>query len=252
MKILSLSDFHGKEEIWTDFFDAVKNSNFDLVIFTGDILKWRIKCTEWAEAKKEKRMPDKNKPKIKEEIEENTNNYWKFYLQIAKLNRPTVLIPGNVDSPISQYLKVATEAMKNPNIHIVHHSFFVFNDSVIAGFGGEITEEDKEDFFVLQYPRWEADYGLKFLSNFNQQKILLFHTPPVGKLDSDNGKHKGSAVINDIIQKYKPSLAFCGHAHKAQGEEKIEQTKVVNPGALKDRFYAFVDTETQKVMFRQF
>lgn len=252
MRILAISDFHGKKEIWPDFFDAVKNSDFDLVVFTGDILKWRIKCTEWAETEKEKRTPDKNKPKIKEEVDENLNNYWKFYLQIAKLNRPTFLIPGNVDSPISQYLKVATEAMKNPNIHIVHHSFFVFNHSVIAGFGGEITEEDKEDFFVLQNPRWETEYGLNFLSHLVQSKILLFHTPPVGKLDSDNGKHKGSLVINDIIQKYKPSLVFCGHAHKAQGEEKIGPTKAVNPGALKDRFYALVDTESQNVIFKQF
>jgi len=252
MNILALSDFHGKDQIWPDFLKAIKNSDFDLVVFTGDILKWRVKCTEWAEAKKEKRIPDKNKQEIKEEIEKNTDNYWKFYLQIAKLQKPTFLIPGNVDSPISQYLKVATEAMKNPNIHIIHHSFFLFGNCVIAGFGGEITEKDKEDFFVLQYPRWEAEYGLGFLPNLNQPKILLFHTPPLGKLDLDNDKHKGSMVINDLIQIYKPSLVFCGHAHKARGEEKIGPTKVINPGALKDGFYALVDTDTQKVDFIKF
>jgi len=252
MRILALSDFHGKEEIWIDFFEAVKKTDFDLVVFTGDILKWRIKCTEWAEAKKEKRIPDKNKLAIKEEIEENTNNYWKFYLQIARLNKPIFLIPGNVDSPMSQYLKIATEAVKNPNIHIVHHSFFLFGDWVIAGFGGEITEGEKEDFFVLQYPRWETEYGLNFLSSLGHSKIILFHTPPVGKLDLDDDKHKGSMVINDLIQKYKPSFVFCGHAHKACGEEKIGTTKAINPGALKDRFYSLVDTESQKVISEQF
>lgn len=252
MKILVISDYHAKEEVLSGFFQRIKDLNYDIIAFTGDILKWRGKATEWANARKEKRAPDKNKARIKEEIEENTEVYRKFYEEIGKLKKPAFLIPGNVDAPISQYLRIGLEVMENPDLHIIHHSFYIYNDWVIAGFGGEITESEGEDFFVLRYPRWVVTYGLNFLSHLKQKKILLLHTPPVGKLDFDNGSHKGSEVVNDLIEIIKPELVFCGHAHNAQGEEKIKDSIVVNPGALKSNNYSVVDTEIGKVEFIRF
>ena len=252
MKVLVISDYHAKEEVLPNLLKAIKNSEFDIICFSGDILKWRGKATEWANARKENREPDKNKLGIKEEIEENVEVYKKFYQEIGKLRKPTFLIPGNVDAPISQYLRFGLEAMKNPNLHIIHHSFYITNDWVIAGFGGEITEGEGEDFFVLRYPGWGVTYGLNFLKNFKQKKIILFHTPPVGKLDLDNGSHKGSEVVNDLIEKIKPQWVFCGHAHNAQGQEKIKETTVVNPGALKSNRYSLVDTEQCQIELKEF
>ncbi|MGB2698506.1 MAG: metallophosphoesterase family protein [Candidatus Zixiibacteriota bacterium] len=252
MKILVFSDYHAKGEILPGFIQAAKGLSFDVICYTGDILKWRGKATEWVNAMKENRTPDKNKPGIKEEIQENAEVYRKFYEEIGKLGKPTFLIPGNVDAPISQYLRIGLEAMENPNLHIIHHSFHILNDWVIAGFGGEITESEGEDFFVLMYPRWGVTYGLNFLTDLSQKKILLLHTPPLGKLDLDNGSHKGSEVVNDLIQRIKPQWVFCGHAHNAQGEEKIKETTVVNPGALKSNNYVLIETDTGKVEFRKF
>ena len=252
MRILAISDYHAKEEVLPAFLEAIKDVKYDIVCFTGDILKWRGKATEWANARKENRAPDKNKSGIKEEIEENAEVYRKFYKEIGKLKKPTFLIPGNVDAPIGQYLRIGLEVMKDQNLHIIHHSFYILNGWVIAGFGGEITEDEGEDFFVLRYPRWGLTYGLGFLKNFKQKKIILLHTPPVGKLDLDNGAHKGSEVVNDLIKRIKPEWAFCGHAHDAQGQEKIGQTKMVNPGALKGNHYALVDTDSKSTEFREF
>ncbi len=252
MKILVFSDYHAKGEILPEFIKAIKDLSFDVICYAGDILKWRGKATEWADARKKNRTPDKNKPGIKEEIEENAEVYKKFYTEIGKLGKPTFLIPGNVDAPISQYLRMGLEAMENPNLHIIHHSFYIFNDWVIAGFGGEITESEGEDFFVLRYPRWGVTYGLNFLNSLSQKKILLLHTPPIGKLDLDNGLHKGSEVVNDLIEKIKPELVFCGHAHDAQGEEKIKDSIVINPGALKSNNYVLIETDTEKIKFIRF
>ncbi len=251
MRILVISDYHAKVEVLSEFLEATKDFKYDLICFTGDILKWRGKATEWANARKENRAPDRNKTGIKEEIEENAEVYTRFYQEIGKLEKPKFLIPGNVDAPISQYLRIGLKAMENANLHIIHHSFYILNDTVIAGFGGEITESEGEDHFVLRYPRWGVEYGLSFLSNLQQKKILLLHTPPVGRLDLDNGAHKGSEVMNDVIERFKPEWVFCGHAHNAQGEEKIKQTTVVNPGALKNSQYALVDAEKGKVEFRR-
>jgi len=163
MKILVISDYHAKEEVLPGFFAAIKDLSYDVIAFTGDILKWRGKATEWANAQKEKRAPDKNRPGIKEEIEENAEVYRRFYQKMGTLKKPTFLIPGNVDAPIGQYLRVGLEAMENKNPHIVHHSFYIIDDTIIAGFGGEITENEREDFFVLRYPRWGVEHGLSFI-----------------------------------------------------------------------------------------
>lgn len=252
MKILAISDFHAKEEVLPGFLKAIKDAKYDIICFTGDVLKWRGKATEWANARKENRAPDRDKPGIKEEIEKNIEVYREFYAEIGKLKKPIFSIPGNVDAPIGQYLRIGLEAMKDQNLHIIHHSFYIVNDWLIAGFGGEITEKEGEDFFVLRYPSWGLTYGLNFLKNFKQKKIILLHTPPVGKLDLDNGAHKGSEVVNDLIEKIKPEWVFCGHAHNAQGEEKIKDTTVVNPGALKSNQFALVDADTGKIRFENF
>ncbi|MFQ6032097.1 MAG: YfcE family phosphodiesterase, partial [Candidatus Zixiibacteriota bacterium] len=40
---------------------------------------------------------------------------------------------------------------------------------------------------------------------------------------------------------------FCGHAHGARGEEIIGDSIIVNPGSLKNGFYALVDTDKEKI-----
>jgi Icc-related predicted phosphoesterase len=249
MKILAISDWHAKENVLSDLVNAIKNLSLDLIVFTGDILQWKAKCSEWAKAKSEKRPPDKDKPEIKEEIKNNAKLYHTFYENMRKIDLPIFTVPGNVDSPLDQYIKIGWEEMKrNSELHIVHSSLFDLDKHfIVTGFGGEITEQEKEDYFVLQFPRWEVEYGLNFLSNISSTKILLSHAPPIGTLDLDDGRHKGSEVVNDLIQPYRPKWVFCGHAHGARGKEIIGDTIIVNPGSLKNGFYALVNTDKEKV-----
>lgn len=249
MKILAISDWHAKENVLSDLAKAIKNLSLDLIVFTGDVLQWKAKCSEWAKAKSENRPSDKNKVEIKEEIEKNIQLYHTFYESMRKIDLPLFTIPGNVDSPLDQYIKIGWEEMKrNSKLHIVHSSFFALGkDFIVTGFGGEITQQGKEEYFVLQFPRQEVEYGLNFLSNIPSPKILLSHTPPVGTLDLDDGKHKGCEVVNDLIERYHPKWIFCGHAHGARGKEIMGDSIIVNPGSLKNGFYALVDTKKEKV-----
>ncbi len=257
MKILAISDWHAKENVLSDLARAIKNFSLDAIVFTGDILQWKAKCSEWANARAENRLPDRDKPEIKEEIEKNTQLYHIFYEMVREVDLPFFTIPGNVDSPLDQYIKIGWEEMKierseihrkNSKLHLVHSSFFALDKRfIVAGFGGEITQQEKEDYFVLQFPRWEVEYGLNFLSNTSSPIILLSHTPPVGILDSDDGKHKGCEVVSDLIHKYRPKWVFCGHAHGARGKEIVGDSIAVNPGSLKNGFYALVDTDKEKV-----
>ena len=248
MNILAISDWHAKESVLSDLTKATGTLSLDAVVFTGDILKWKAKCSEWANARSENRPPDKDKPEIKEEIEKNAQRYHTFYENMRRIDLPIVTIPGNVDSPLRQYYTIALEEMeRNPKLRVVHCSLSGLKGQfAVLGFGGEITEDEEEDYFVLQYPRHDVEPYLGMLDILSS-KILLLHTPPIGSLDLDDGKHKGSRVVNDAIEKYKPTWVFCGHAHGARGKEKIGDSIVVNPGALKNGFYALVDTDKKKV-----
>jgi Icc-related predicted phosphoesterase len=247
MKILAISDWHGKEKVLSHLALAIRGLNLDMIVFTGDILQWKAKCSEWANANKENRVPQKDLPEITEEIRRNSRLYLTFYETVRSLNLPFFSIPGNVDSPLDQYTRMGWEQMRaNPRLHIVHCGFIVRAEFALNGFGGEVTEEGREDFFVLRFPRRELESGLTFPSGPPSARILLTHAPPVGTLDVDDGKHKGSKVINDALRKFKPQWLFCGHAHSARGTETIGECTAVNPGALKNGFYALVDTEKKQ------
>ncbi|NIN00625.1 MAG: hypothetical protein GTO24_21830, partial [candidate division Zixibacteria bacterium] len=193
MKILAISDWHGEKKVLPLLASTVKGLSLDLIVFTGDILRWKAKCSEWANAKKEDRIPERNLSEITEEIRRNEELYATFYDTVKSLDLPFFAIPGNVDSPLSQYIKTGWQNVKqNSNLHMVHSNFFAKEGFAVAGFGGEITEDDKEDFFVLQFPRCELESGLSFLSSVSHEKILLTHAPPLGSLDKHDGKQKGS------------------------------------------------------------
>jgi Icc-related predicted phosphoesterase len=67
----------------------------------------------------------------------------------------------------------------------------------------------------------------------------------------EGGIHKGSQIVNDIIAAVSPEFLFCGHVSAAYGREKINQTTVVNPGALADGRFAIVDTQKHEVNLMQ-
>ena len=249
MRILAVSDWHQSEEVLESVRKLAIASAADVIVFTGDILKWGEKATEWAQARKEGRAPDRRKEGIKEEIEASAGVYRRFFEVLRESGKTSLVIPGNVDAPIRQYLgQYMRPDFPVDKITCVHQSFRpVGKDLLVAGFGGEITDEEEEEFFVLRYSRWRLEYGLRFLEMMRQKKILLFHTPPVGKLALDDGNDKGHQVVNEVIEKLKPQWAFCGHAHKAQGQEEIGGCAIVNPGALKEGHYAVVDTEKREV-----
>ena len=248
MRILSISDLHGNKEVLPKLLKLTQNTKFDILVFAGDVLKWKAKCAEWAEAKAQKREPQRDREDIKQEIRENLQYYHIFYDYLRMIGLPSFVIPGNLDAPFGQYMRVCLcESAVGKNQNLIHQTFMPFDDFVIAGFGGEVTEDQREDYFVLQFPRWEVEHGLSFVKHLQKPKIFLLHTPPTGELDLDEGDHKGSKVINDLIEEFKPEWVFCGHAHNARGKQIIGDSIVVNPGALKNNYYAVVDTETKEV-----
>jgi len=253
MKILALSDVHGNLEALRRVREIVSGTA-DAIVFTGDIVKGKARGDEWLGAIAQRRQPDRRRGDIELECQEDASVYAEFFDFMGDWGLPTYVVPGNMDAPRRRYFETFWEEPTTGDfVHCVHGSpaFLCLVDRfLVAGVGGEIVERGGEDFFVLQIPRWEAEFLMFVVRHFEERKIFLFHTPPVGALDLDKGQHKGSRVVNDLIETYEPWLVFCGHAHNSRGKEMIGSTLVVNPGSLKAGNYAIVDSERREVEFR--
>ncbi|MDI6917528.1 MAG: metallophosphoesterase family protein [Thermoplasmatales archaeon] len=245
MKIIVTSDFHGAKEVMEPLNSLIDNESPDVVVFCGDIVKGYARGNEWLSSKKLGRKPDKEKNEIKNEEKEDLMLYDYFYKNIRK-KAPVLVVLGNMDAPESRYFSALP---KMENIYPLHEQLFFKEKYVFAGFGGEITRDEEEKFFVLRYPKEKIRGLVEKIKKVNKEKILVLHSPPVCKVGKEGNIVVGSDAVNEIIHELKPKLLFCGHAHKASGTDMVGDTLCVNPGPLKYRNAAVVDSEKMDVKF---
>jgi len=247
MKIIVTSDFHGIKEVMTPLNSLIDNESPDIVVFCGDIVKGHVRGNEWLSSKKLNRKPDREKIEIKNEEKEDLMLYDYFYKNIRK-DAPVLVVPGNMDAPESRYFSTLLN-LNIKNIYPLHENMFFKDKYVFAGFGGEITEDKEENFFVLRYPKEKVKSIIDKVKQVEKEKILVFHSPPVSKIGIEGDVVVGSNAVNEIIDEIKPKILFCGHAHRAAGTDTVNGTLCVNPGPLKYRNAAVVDSEKMDVRF---
>ena len=140
--------------------------------------------------------------------------------ELNRIGKPLVIIHGNhEDWQLTTKICSLLE-----NIHYIHKSFYIFNDTVFLGYG--------EGVFTRTSPEFD-----KFVQkNKNKLKgkkiVLLTHAPPYGtKLDMFLGEHTGNKSVRKFVDKYQPKLVITGHYHEHFNKsDKVGKTNVVNPG----------------------
>jgi Icc-related predicted phosphoesterase len=230
-----LSDFHGAAHVLDGVGEVITDISPDVVTFSGDIVKGYKRGDEWLAAREEDRAPQMTED-IKAEEKEDLHFYNLFFSFLDQLSVPVFVVPGNMDAPESRFLAAS------PQSKVVHKTL-VREPVRITGCGGQITEDKKENTFVLQYPRENVIDSMESLST-EEIDIIITHSPPVSSVSFEDGQEKGSLVVNDLIDLLRPQYLFCGHAHKSQGAVWIKTTLTVNPGALKYGNYAVVEGDT--------
>lgn len=204
MKIICIVDIHGNIKPIDSIGDAL--SSADLVIIAGDLTHFG--------------GPDE----AREVLE-----------AVSKYNKNILAVTGNCDT------KEADDYLTGMNINI--HGRTVDIDGLsFTGAGGSLpcpsptpnvyTEEEYEDIFEGSL---EGKNG--------SPRILVSHQPPLGTLNDKltNGAHVGSRTVREFIERYQPLVCFTGHIHEAPGIDTIGATKIVNPGPLGTRSYAYLD-----------
>ena len=246
MKILAIADFHGCTEVLEPLMKKIKEHKPDVICFCGDVVKGYARGDEWLSAKSEGRKPVKSE-EIEKEFADDEEFLRKFYGELSSPGIPVLVIPGNMDAPEERYSKIMRDLMdKHKTIHLIHGDSYKMGGYWFVGYGGEISDEEDEDFFVQISSRSGVEKELREeLDNLQGKKIILLtHSPPLAsKVDLEKGRHKGSGFVAEIIETYSPELVLCGHAHTMGVREEVGETVVVNTGALKYKRASFIELD---------
>lgn len=252
MNILALTDLRGQIQYAERLPAVCRNAAVQAVVFTGNIVDGGARMAEWENARREGLHPDLAKPAVQAQEQADQRLYTRFLAILGALNCPSYIVPGHLDAPERSFLQASLHyGVVAPTVALVHRSFALMGRHfVVAGFGGRLTADKRETVWTIEYPFWEADLSFDFPRRVDQQRILLFHTPPSGtNLDLQGGKHVGAPVVNAIIKEYHPQIVFCGHALDGQGQTVIGNSLVVNPGPLAEGYYTLLDTQGKQVYF---
>ncbi|NPB07320.1 MAG: hypothetical protein GXN96_00155 [Aquificae bacterium] len=253
-KILAIKNFEENFSLLGDFKKVVESLKPDVLVVLGNILKNERLEKEYEKAVLSKREPDRRV--LHEEEHRIVETLDRFFREIGSLGIKTFIVPGKNDVPLKLFLRAGYEAeVAFPNLRVLHEGFAGWRGEFeLVGFGGLLTENEFEEDFILEYPRWYVEYVLKFVNELKPRRLLtLFYTPPIGQfVDSlpGEGKHYGSAVVNTLIKTLNPEVAIVGH--KGKGHELVGSTIVVNPGDFGEGRYAFLDLTQNKIKLETF
>jgi len=250
VKILCLTDYRGARDVLPLLLRMVPMEDPDVILYCGGSMKGTWRISEYMTARKFHSKPSMDSPVIQQEMRSDMEHLQQFILTLADTHKPVYVIPGMCDAPESYYFKqVYNYANIYPNLRPTHANYYREEGYLVAGFGGDLGHMEDDREFLLQYaPQW-PEFVLRRLEYMPGEKILLFHSPPVCRLDQGDEERVGVLLINEIIERVAPKLLVCGMAEKGQGAVKLGGTHVVNPGPLNQGHYAIVEYPAMEVRF---
>lgn len=155
---------------------------------------------------------------------------------VAKYNRNILAVTGNCDrKEVDEYLSA-----KGLNIH---GRTVDIKGLSITGAGGSLPCPSPTPNVYTEEEYAEIFEGSLDGSEDGAPRILVSHQPPYGTLNDrlTSGAHVGSRTVREFIERHKPLVCFTGHIHEAPGIDTLGETRIVNPGPLGTRSYAFLD-----------
>ena len=143
---------------------------------------------------------------------------------LARIDRPTILVPGNSES----FEELVEACASWPAAKVLHGTGAEVEGVEFWGVGGGIP--------TTPFGSWSYDFSedeaRQLLTNCPQRAIIVSHSPPKGVVDrSSSGQSLGSVAVLEAVGMCNPILVVCGHIHESSGRtETIGDSPVVNAG----------------------
>lgn len=212
LKLFAVTDFHGSVEAAKTLHTVIESERPDMTLVCGDI-------SDFGDAK---------------DVE--------VVLRTLLGETPGVYVIGNCDP--KELLLNGAPGFEEGN---VHGRAKLAETTLIIGLGGStptplptLTHLREDQILTVM---------LSLSGEVEREKheslVFLLHNPPYNtKTDlSSSGKHAGSRILRDFVERLKPQIVFHGHIHEARGIDKIGETYVVNPGPAFHGYYALAAIE---------
>ncbi len=202
MRLLAVTDIHGKTGRVEKLVAAVRELDPDLILVAGDL-------THFGGAETAREILD----------------------PLLGLKKPLLAVHGNCDG------RDVPELLNGLGIG-VHNRRAEIGGVGIVGIGGsnvtpfstiwELTEDEIRGILKRNYVDGDV--------------ILSHVPPKDTKADRVHmGRHVGSRALREFIEERGPPLVVCGHIHEARSVDRIGDTVVVNPGPLFRGHYAVIE-----------
>ena len=206
MKFLVISDLHGNLEVLDKMDEIFKQA--DGVIFAGDFAEF---------GNEETGLPALEK--------------------LCSKHDTIFSVIGNCDNPSF------IEETEKHDIS-VEKQLVMYEGLAFAGSGGGskftgTTPNEKSEEELMADFKIITEQGEQEWNNL----IAVSHNPPKNT-DCDKisgGVHVGSQFFTQFIEQYKPLAVVTGHIHESAGICKVGATTVINPGALLEGKYAWLE-----------
>lgn len=262
VKFLIIGDLHGNKP-------KIYSKDFDAIIAPGDFCSDNLRKYMFQALKKEIQIGKEywwynlmSKARAKKEVIKSLKDGRKILEFLNSFNKPVFALPGNWDwtgretweSPKKNYwTSYLIKGLKN--IRNCHKNKFKFKDLTIIGHGITSSPEYPQKETIKRYTKKElANKKKKYVKLFNQMSkkfkkeekiIFLSHNIPyntkldkiINKSSPMNGKHMGSLLARQLIEKHKPLVSIGGHMHEHFGKDKLGNTTIINAG-----FGSYVNT----------
>lgn len=254
MRILAIGDPHGDLEKIKE----IPLKGIDLILLTGDLGKADLARKRFFGNVERKKNGLPKKEPTGEDFEREYMEVYESSIEVLKYLSgftPVYLVFGNVEQSDAETRKdmkkynanvpLFVQSVKTlENVFIINNKLKRVNRIRVGGLNyfldnSWIKEFDEKDKKKIREAKIGTKKAEKILDKFdNDLHILLCHQPPYGILDEVGapapmhwrGKHAGSKVVLDYIQKHQPRYVFCGHIHEGEGKARIGKTEIYNLG----------------------
>jgi Icc-related predicted phosphoesterase len=194
MKILAAADLHGDKSSISELAKKADKEKVDIVVLCGDLTMFEA------------------------DLEGLIGPF-------RKGKRKVLLIPGNHESLATVDFLAK---LYSPKTYNIHGYSMVFDNVGFFGCGGADLGLLKLDEDTISNTLKQAHEGVKKA----KKKIMVTHIPPYKTTVDDVGfDNAGSISVREMIEKFQPDIALCGHIHETMGrKDKIGKTSIFNVG----------------------